>query len=119
VTTPCRAIDLQTIATRADASRLTVSRVLGNSPRVAPATDWLRTLGLGIPEDIGFVVHVWTERMLGFAGIHQRRNHVASATIDLVATQLLHRERSLPEVPRQILIPSAWIEGVSINPAAT
>jgi LacI family transcriptional regulator len=32
-----------------------------------------------------------------------------------VATQLLHHERGVPEVPRQILIPPAWVEGPSIR----
>ena len=78
--------------------------------------EWLAKLGLRIPDDIGLVVHDWTARMAGFAGIHQRRNHVAAAAIDLVATQLQHNERGLPEVPRQILIPPAWIDGASIRP---
>lgn len=78
--------------------------------------EWLAKLGLRIPDDIGLVVHDWTEKMAGFAGIHQRRNHVAAAAVDLVATQLQHNERGIPEVPRQILIPPAWIDGDSIRP---
>lgn len=83
----------------------------------AHVPEWLRQrLGLRIPEHIGFVVHDWAERMAGFAGIHHRRPHVAAAAVDLVATQLMHHERGVPEVPRQILIPPAWIEGASIRP---
>ena len=83
--------------------------------------DWLKQLGLRIPEDIGLLVHDWTQRMKGFAGIHQRRDHVASAAVDLVATQLMQNERGVPEVPHQILIPPSWIEGASIRalPGAT
>ncbi len=77
--------------------------------------DWLGQMGLRIPEDIGLVVHDWTDRMKGYAGIHQRREHVAGAAVDLVATQLLQHERGVPEVPRQILIPPAWMEGASIR----
>lgn len=78
--------------------------------------DWLKQLGLRVPRDIGLVVHDWTSRMKGFAGIHQRRDHVAAAAVDLVATQLLQHERGVPEVPRQILIPPAWVEGESVRP---
>jgi LacI family transcriptional regulator len=79
--------------------------------------EWLtRDLGQRIPEDVGLVVHDWTERMTGFAGIHHRRPHMAAAAVDLVATQLMHNERGVPEVPRQILIPPAWIDGPSIRP---
>jgi LacI family transcriptional regulator len=53
--------------------------------------------------------------MGAFAGIFQRRNHVAAAAVDLVATQLVHHERGVPEVPRQILIPPVWEEGPSVR----
>ena len=78
--------------------------------------DWLAQLGLRIPDDVGLVVHDWTDRMVGLAGIHHRRQHVAAAAVDLVATQLMHNEHGIPEVPRQILISPAWIEGPSIRP---
>jgi LacI family transcriptional regulator len=82
--------------------------------------EWLtRRLKFDIPADIGLVVHDWTERMTGFAGIHHRRPHVAAAAVDLVATQLMHNEHGVPEVPRQILIPPAWIDGPSIRPGST
>ncbi len=76
---------------------------------------WLKQLGLRVPEDIGLVVHDWTEQMRGFAGIYQRREHVAAAAVDLVATQLLQHERGIPEVPRQILIPPKWVDGPSVG----
>ncbi len=77
--------------------------------------DWLAQLGLRVPEDVGLLVHDWTQRMKGCAGIHQRRDHVASAAVDLVATQLMQNERGVPEVPHQILIPPSWVEGASIR----
>ncbi|HYF37048.1 MAG TPA: LacI family DNA-binding transcriptional regulator [Prosthecobacter sp.] len=78
---------------------------------------WLKKLGLQIPRDIGLVVHDWHRSMTSFAGIHQRRDHVAAAAVDLIATQLTQHERGVPEVPRQIMIPAQWIEGPSIRPA--
>jgi len=81
--------------------------------------DWItQRLGRRIPADVGLVVHDWTERMTAFAGIHHRRAHVAAAAVDLVATQLMHHEHGIPEVPRQILIPPAWIEGPSLRSRA-
>jgi len=78
--------------------------------------DWLtRRLKLAIPADIGLVVHDWTKRMTEFAGIHHRRAQVAAAAVDLVATQLMHNEHGVPEVPRQVLIPPLWVEGPSIR----
>ncbi len=77
-------------------------------------------LGWRIPEDVGLVVHDWTEAMPGFAGIHHRRPAVAAAAVDLIAAQLMHHERGLPEVPRQVLVRPAWVPGASLRaePAA-
>ena len=79
---------------------------------------WLKRLGLRVPDDIAFVVHDWTTKMRDYAGIFQRRDHLAAAAVDLVATQLLHHERGVPEVPRQILIPALWVEGPSVRAGA-
>jgi LacI family transcriptional regulator len=76
---------------------------------------WLQRLGLRFPEDIGFVVHDWTPRMAGLAGIYQQRDHLAAAAVDLVVTQLSQHERGVPEVPRQIMLPPRWVEGGSIR----
>jgi len=78
--------------------------------------EWLAEAGLGIPEDMGLVVHDWTERMTGFAGVNHRREHVASAAVDLVVAQLLQNECGIPEAPRQILIPPVWETGPSVAP---
>ena len=76
---------------------------------------WLRRMGLRVPEDIGFVVHDWTPAMRGYAGIYQRRDHLAAAAVDLVATQLSQQERGVPAVPRQIMVAPEWVEGPSIR----
>lgn len=76
---------------------------------------WLRRLGLRIPQDIGFVVHDWTPRMLDYAGIYQQRDHLAAAAVDLIVTQLSQHEHGVPEVPRQIMIPPRWVEGPSVR----
>lgn len=78
---------------------------------------WLRRLGLRFPDDIGFVAHDWTQGMSGLAGIHQRRDHLAAAAVDLIVTQLSQNERGVPDVPRQIMIPPCWVDGPSVRPA--
>lgn len=84
-----------------------------------PVAGWLRKrLGLRIPEDVGLVVHDWGPGMEGYAGIDHRRAHVAAAAVDVVARQLQHHERGVPEVPRQILIPPRFVDGASIRAAA-
>lgn len=79
--------------------------------------EWLTgRLHLRIPEQVGVVVHDWAERHRNFAGIHHRRAHVAAAAVDMLATLLMHNERGVPDIPRQTLIPPAWVDGPSIRP---
>jgi LacI family transcriptional regulator len=52
--------------------------------------------------------------MSGIAGIDQRRSQVAAAAVDLLAVQMSRFERGVPAVPRQVLIPSAWVDGDSV-----
>jgi len=79
--------------------------------------DWLTNkLKRRIPEQVGLVVHDWAAHHQNFAGIHHRRPHVAAAAVDLLATLLMHNERGVPDIPRQILIPPAWVDGPSIRP---
>jgi LacI family transcriptional regulator len=76
---------------------------------------WLNRLGLRAPKDIGFVAHDWTPKMTDYAGIYQRRDHLAAAAVDLVVTQLSQHERGVPAVPRQLMIPPEWVEGPSVR----
>lgn len=79
--------------------------------------DWLQDMNLRIPRDIGFAVHDWTPTMTKFAGIYQRRDHLAAAAVDLLVAQLSQHERGVPEVPRQIMIPPRWMDGPSVRAA--
>jgi DNA-binding LacI/PurR family transcriptional regulator len=76
---------------------------------------WLSKLKLRTPQDIGFVIHDWTPQMTDYAGIYQRRDHLAASAVDLVVTQLSQHEYGVPSVARQIMIPPQWIDGPSIR----
>jgi len=77
---------------------------------------WLGKMGLRVPQDIGFVVHDWTPQMTDYAGIYQRRDHLAASAVDLIVTQLSQHEYGVPTVARQIMIPPQWIDGPSVRP---
>jgi LacI family transcriptional regulator len=95
------------------------SWVRRHSPDVVISMDthaprWIKGMGLRMPEDIAFVSYDWVPSMSGYAGIDQRRPHVAAAAVDLLAVQMSRFERGVPAVPRQVLIPSAWVDGDSV-----
>lgn len=71
--------------------------------------------GSDVPGDMGFVVHAWTPEMKGWAGIYQRRDHLAASAVDMVVAQLTQNERGVPAVPRQIMIPPEWVDGPSVR----
>lgn len=75
---------------------------------------WLKRMNLRVPQDIGFVVHDWTPAMKEYAGIFQRRDHLAAAAVDHLVTQISQHERGVPTVPRQIMLPAEWVDGPSI-----
>ena len=79
--------------------------------------EWLKQLRLKVPEEVALVLHDWTSQMNQYAGIHHRRDQVAAAAVDLVATQLVHHELGVPDVARQVLISPDWIEGPSVRSA--
>lgn len=76
---------------------------------------WLKKMGLRIPQDVGLVVHDWVPGMEGWAAINHRRDFIAEGAVDLLMMQMMRRERGVPEVPRQISIPPEWVEGGSIR----
>lgn len=76
---------------------------------------WLKRMGMEAPRDIGFVVHDWTPEMKGWAGIYQRRDHLAASAVDMVVAQLTQNEKGVPSVPRQIMIPPEWVDGPSVR----
>lgn len=71
-----------------------------------PLPEWIENdLNLKPGKDIGFLVHDWNPDMAPFKGIDHRREEVAKAAVDLLVSQLMHNEKGIPNVPRQILIP--------------
>jgi LacI family transcriptional regulator len=95
------------------------SWVRRHSPDVVISMDthapgWIKGMGLRMPKDIAFVSYDWASSMSGIAGIDQRRSYVAAAAVDLLAVQMSRFERGAPAVPRQVLIPSAWVDGDSV-----
>jgi LacI family transcriptional regulator len=79
------------------------------------ARDSLTSLGLRIPEDIGFA-HLGREPAdRTMAGMDQRLEHVAAAAVDMVIAQLTRNERGLPKTPKTLTISGVWLDGPSVR----
>lgn len=80
--------------------------------------DWIRKLGLSVPDDVGFAHLNLQEDHIGrFAGVDQRHQLVGAVAVDLVTGQLYRNERGIPEVPRVLLLEGAWVDGPTLRPA--
>jgi len=79
---------------------------------------WFARAGVRIPQDLGFVRPHVGRPELGIAGFLFHDEGIGAAAIDLVAEQLDHNERGLPEVVKLVLLPGRWFEGRSLRPAA-
>jgi LacI family transcriptional regulator len=75
---------------------------------------WLDQLGLRIPHDIGFAC---LNRPLGstYSGIDENHEMIGAATLELVATQILHNQAGLPSNPKLTLIEGSWVEGTTLR----
>lgn len=79
-----------------------------------PILGWMeKDLNLKPGKDIGFMVHDWNPDMAPLTGIDHRREEVAKAAVDLLVSQLMHNEKGIPNLPRQILIPPRIVKSDS------
>jgi LacI family transcriptional regulator len=80
------------------------------------AKQWLDSAGLRIPQDIGLIRPHVNDRTLGIAGFLFDDAGLGAAAIDLVAEQLNHNERGIPDTVKRVLLPGRWFEGRSLRP---
>jgi LacI family transcriptional regulator len=75
----------------------------------------LKDAGIRAPEDIGFIcLHkplAQDEGDLRLSGLDQARESIARQALLLLDQNVRHGERGIPKHPRNILIPSTWVEG--------
>jgi LacI family transcriptional regulator len=95
-----------------------------NRPDVVLSHEWqamrvLDSLGLRVPEDVGFAHLALGDReQLQWAGMDQNSEMVGAAAIDLVDAQLRRNERGVPVIPKTVLIPGSWVSGPTVRDIA-
>jgi LacI family transcriptional regulator len=77
--------------------------------------DWLRTMKVRIPDDIGFVHLNCYDKSGRFSGIYQNGPAIGQAAADFVIAMINRNERGIPELPRSILIDGTWVEGQTVK----
>lgn len=91
--------------------------VAQNASIAAPATlylEWIRHLGLRVPEEVGFVsLDLDTAFAPACSGILQNYEQVAAAAVEMAVSNVRHSLRGIPETPRVILIEGRWSDGAT------
>lgn len=75
---------------------------------------WLDTLGLSVPRDIGLACLIRPQGRL-LAGIDDRYGAIGAATVELTASKIGFNHYGIPAIPRLILIEGRWVSGRSVR----
>lgn len=71
----------------------------------------LRDLGLRVPRDIAFVDIFLEEENGERAGVRQNHATVGSLAVELLAGQIQHNKRGIPEIPTTTYVEGTWFDG--------
>ena len=78
-------------------------------------SDWIRDMGLGVPQDVGFV-HLNCPETSGFyAGIYHNGRDVGAAAVDLLVDMIYRNETGIPRLPKWVLVEATWREGETVR----
>lgn len=72
---------------------------------------WLKSLGLSIPEDVGYVNLDCSATDDFQSGIRQPHSEVGTAAMDLLISLIHRNERGIPPNPHLTQITGQWVEG--------
>jgi len=75
-----------------------------------------QALGIEIPRDLSFV-DVFLEDLTGAtAGVRQNHQTVGALAVEILAGQLQHNKRGVPEIPTTTYVEGTWFDGASCPP---
>lgn len=76
--------------------------------------EWMKTLGLRVPDDVGFVHPCWVEHKAPCAGVDQQGRIIGMAAVDSVVAQIHRNERGLPPAPMTLEVQPKWVDGPTV-----
>lgn len=86
--------------------------VIGNGIEPLKA---LQSVGVRVPEDLGYASLDCLSDDPSLAGIDQMRREVGRKVVDLVAEQLENNEQGVPARPKTVMIDGVWHDGNSVR----
>ncbi len=81
----------------------------------AEVRDWVSSLGLAVPGDIGLVQLDKSSETSDWTGMQQNSELIGRSAIDMVIGQIHRNESGLPPVQKSMLINSTWSPGATLG----
>jgi len=81
----------------------------------AEIREWLESMALSAPEDIGLVHLDRTAGLSGWAGIQQRHDQIGFAAVDMLTGQLQRHEFGLPPFQKCMFVYGTWLDGETVQ----
>lgn len=82
---------------------------------VPEVRDWVASLGLQVPDDVGLLHLDWSPALTGWAGMSRNAYAVGVAAAELVMDQLGKNEFGVRAHPKLVLIESDFVPGPSVR----
>ena len=76
--------------------------------------EWLNTMGLRIPEDIGLAC-LSQPTATNYAGVDEKGDEVGAAALELVAAKIARNEYGPPFHPKVTMIEGRWVDGATVQ----
>lgn len=78
-----------------------------------PVIEWLRTLGLSVPRDVG-LVELEDHPKLGSAGVYYDPAKIGALAVEMLVGLLHRNETGIPEDQHEALLTGVWQEGKTL-----
>jgi LacI family transcriptional regulator len=77
--------------------------------------DWLRSIRVRVPEDVGFFNLNITECTAPCAGLDLLPRRLGGAAVETVVAMMHRQERGVPMHPKTITLEASWVEGPTLR----
>lgn len=76
--------------------------------------EWLKKMGVRVPDDVGFVHLNCADQSGTFAGIYQNGPAIGAVAVDFLIGMIHRNERGLPTLPHSLLVEGTWVPGKTV-----
>ncbi len=81
--------------------------------------EWLKKMGVRVPDDVGFVHLNCADQSGTFAGIYQNGPAIGAVAVDFLIGMIHRNERGLPVLPHSLLVEGTWVSGKTVRARKT